>query len=114
MAQLLKDLTVDFSEAKPLLSQVIVNTHSPVLVGEMVIWQKNKNISVHYAEMRTRIFETGSQKVKLAVTKIIPSNKESTPQTSVPFSEQERKITIDSIKKYLETKEFEKAQQSLN
>jgi predicted ATPase len=114
MAQLLKDLSVDFSGKDPLLRQVIVNTHSPILVGEMVIWQRDKNVSVHYAEMRTRIITNGNKKIKISITKIVPSNKESNPQTSLLFSDQERKITISAIKNYLETTDLKKAQNSLN
>jgi predicted ATPase len=114
MARLLKDLTTNFSEITPLLRQVIVNTHSPVLVGEMIAWQKDKNVSVHYAEMRTRVFETKGKKAKISVTKITSAFKETNPQTTLPFSDQERKITISSIKDYLQTTDFNQAQKLLN
>jgi predicted ATPase len=114
MVKLLKDLSTDFSLAFPILRQVIVNTHSPVLVGEMVSWQKDKNVSVHYAEMRTRILDLKEKKVKLSVTKIIPAFKETNAQLSLHFQEQEQKITITSIREYLQTTDFEQAQKMLN
>ncbi len=114
MAKLLKDLTADFSGINSPLRQVIVNTHSPVLVGEMINWQKDKNVSVHYAEMRTRIVEVNQKKLKISVTKITPAQKETNPQTTLLFSDQDRKITISAIKDYLQTTNFEQAQKLLN
>lgn len=114
MAQLLKDLTTNFSDTVSFLRQVIVNTHSPVLVGEMIEWRKDKNVSVHYAEMRTRIFEVDSKKIKISVTKITPALKETSPQTTIPFTDQERKITISAIKEYLQTTDYRHAQTLLN
>jgi predicted ATPase len=103
MANLLKDLTVDFKEVELSLRQVIVNTHSPVLVSEMIRWQTDKTATVHYAEMRTRITLIDGKKYQIGITKIIPAQKNADPQLSLPFSEQERKITLTSIIGYLET-----------
>ena len=55
MAELLKDLSADFSEPKTLLRQVIVNTHSPVLVSELIQWQNDKNISVGLSHLKTSV-----------------------------------------------------------
>jgi predicted ATPase len=109
MAQLLKDLTVDFTSEHLSLRQVIVNTHSPVLVSEMIQWQNDKNVSVYYAEMRTRIAQWHDHKIKVGVTKIIPALKKITPQLDFAFSEQERKITIAVIKDYLDTADVQDA-----
>ena len=107
MSQLLKDLTVNFSDDELSLRQVIVNTHSPVLVSEMIQWQSDKNVTVHYAEMRTRITQLEDKKFKIGVTKIIPAH--TNPQLDLKFSEQERKITISAIKGYLETADVQDA-----
>jgi len=114
LANLLKDLTTNFSSESSALRQVIVNTHSPVLVGEMITWQKDRNVTVHYAEMRSRILELEGNKVKISVTKITPAYKENDIQTSIIFSDQERKITISSIKDYLQTTENTQAHTFLN
>lgn len=107
MSKLLKDLTVDFkNNNESSLRQVIVNTHSPVLVSEMIQWQHDKNVSVHYAEMRTRITQL-EKKFKIGVTKIIPASKHA--QLEIGFSEQERKITISAIEGYLKTADVQDA-----
>lgn len=114
MSQLLKDLTTDFSDFETPLRQVVVNTHSPALVGEMIKWQKDKTVSVHYAEMRTRITEWNGQRVKMGVTKITPALKDTDIIQELPFPEADLKLTITNIKNYLQTTDFEQASQMLN
>lgn len=102
MVGLLKDLTTDFNDEDIPLRQVIVNSHSPVLVSEILKWQNDMNVSIHLAEMRTRIVTLSSgKKIRLNVSKIVPASKED--QLSLSFSEQDRKLTIQTIKDYLET-----------
>lgn len=109
MAHLLKDLTVDFSDEDILLRQVIVNTHSPVLISKMIQWRDDKNVSVHYASMINRITNYGDRRVKIGITKIIPAIKQSDAQMRIPFSDQERKITLSHIIGYLESADVNNA-----
>jgi predicted ATPase len=108
MTELLKDLSVDFNEIDTPLRQVIVNTHSPVLVGNMLKWESNPNVSIWYAQMRTSISDIeGVKRLKLNSTKISPVLKEKTHQLNLIFTEQERKLTLSIVQDYLQTAEFE-------
>ena len=108
MTELLKDLSVDFNEIEIPLRQVIVNTHSPVLVGNMEAWKNNNNVSIWYAQMRNTIVDVNNQRLKLNTTKISPVLKDnSTQQLSLVFSEQDRKITLSLVNDYLKTAQFE-------
>ncbi len=110
MTELLKDLTVDFNEIDMPLRQVIVNTHSPVLVGNMETWKKDTNVSIWYAQMRNSIVNLKGSRLKLNSTKISPVIKDnSTSQLSLIFSEQDRKLTLSIVNDYLKTAQFEDA-----
>jgi predicted ATPase len=51
MARLLKELTVDFKDTEMPLRQVIVNTHSPVLVNQLINWQDDENVSIWFLQL---------------------------------------------------------------
>lgn len=112
MAKLLMDLTTTFSNELSNLRQVIANTHSPTLLSEMIQWLDDKKVSVHYAEMRSRIAEVNGKKYRLGVTKIIPATLDS--QLELLFTDQERKITINSIKGYLKSTDIRAALDKMN
>jgi hypothetical protein len=114
MARMLKDLTTDFINTDMPLRQAIVNTHSPVLVNEMIKWKNDENVSVHFSQMRTRITEVEGTKIKMNVTIITPVLKDFPPQTTIVFSEQDRKLTIATIKEYLQTADFENTIKTLD
>jgi predicted ATPase len=102
MAKQLKELSADFSEKDALLRQVIVNTHSPVFVGcinEMI----DKNVSIRFAKMTTRVKDYEGKRVNLSITSILPVIKEDGFQYSIDFSELDKKLTISMVKEYLET-----------
>lgn len=104
MVNLLKDLTTDFSDYDLPLRQVIVNTHSTVFVSEIQRWKDDVNVSIHFAEIRPRVFSTASgTKVKLDISKIVQVPKEG--QMTLNFSEQERRLSLQMIKEYLEKTE---------
>jgi predicted ATPase len=108
MTELLKDLSVDFNEIEIPLRQVIVNTHSPVLVGNMEVWKNDKNVSIWYAQMRTSICNINDERLKINATKISPVIKEnSQQQLKIIFSEQDRKLTLALVNDYLKTAQFE-------
>lgn len=108
MAELLKDLSVDFNDTELPLRQVIVNTHSPVLVGNMMKWQYDSNVSIWYAQMRVAISEISGSRIKLNTTRISRVIKDdSQQQLNLIFSEQDRKLTLAIVKDYLQTSEFE-------
>jgi predicted ATPase len=108
MTELLKDLSVDFNEVEIPLRQVIVNTHSPVLVGNMDTWKNDKNVSIWYAQMRTTISDINGDRLKINSTKISPVIKDnSLLQLRLIFSEQDRKLTLAIVNDYLQTAQFE-------
>lgn len=107
MTELLKDLSVDFDEIDTPLRQVIVNSHSPVLVGNMLKWESNSNVSIWYAQMRTSISDIDGERLKLNSTKISPVLKENTQQLNLVFTEQDRKLTLAIVQDYLKTADFE-------
>lgn len=101
MAKLLKGLSLDFSDVEMPLHQVIVNTHSPVLVSRIYLWQHDNNVSIWYAEMRNRITDIGEKRIAMSVTSILPVVKDN--QLTISFSEQDKKLTLANVKRYLET-----------
>lgn len=108
MTELLKDLSVDFNEIEIPLRQVIINTHSPVLVGNMETWKDDKNVSIWYAQMRTSISNVNDERMKMNSTKISPVIKDnSLQQLKIIFSEQDRKLTLAIVNDYLKTAQFE-------
>lgn len=108
MAQLLKELTSDFVEPDLPLRQVIVNTHSPVLVNEIYRWKNDPNVTIWYSQMRTRVAEIEGVRTKMNVTRVVPVIKENCQQLMLEFAEPELKLTLATVKQYLHTSEFEK------
>lgn len=109
MARLLKDLTVDFSDTSTPLRQVIVNTHSPVLVSQLLQWKADRSVSVWFSQLVTLITEVKNRvepalpKIKMRVTKILPVIKERFSQLTLSYSENERKLTLSAVMHYLQT-----------
>jgi predicted ATPase len=110
MIQLLKDLSTDFEEPETPLRQVIVNTHSPILVGNLFQAVTERYVSLEYAQMRTaitdvQITDTEKKRMKINYTKITPVSVSSNPsETEI---ERERKFTLATVIEYLQTTDFE-------
>ena len=102
-AKLLKDLSIDFADIEMPLRQMIVNTHSPVLVAHINRWKPDNNVSIWYAEIRNRVTDISNKRIKLSVTSILPVIKEKTLQLMLNFSEPEKKLSLSKMKRYLET-----------
>lgn len=107
MAQLLKDLTIDFDgrDINMPLRQVIINTHSPVLVGNLYAWKDDKNVSIWFAQMRTLSTNIDNQRIKIQISKISPVIKD--VEMALEFSEQEKKLSLSMVKEYLQTADLE-------
>ncbi len=103
IADLLKGLSIDFMNTEKPLHQVIVNTHSPVLVSYIFNWKQDDNVSIWYAEMRNRVTDIKNKRLALSVTSILPVFKEENAQLTLSFSPQDKKITLTNVKNYLET-----------
>lgn len=105
MAKLLQRLSANFNEPDSSLRQVIVNTHSPLMV-EAIDKLNKPAVSILYAEMKTAIAEQDGKKLSLSKTKITPKDKES--QTTLSFYDDENKYTLAKIKELLSHSDFEK------
>ncbi len=99
MVELLKDLSTDFYDIESPLRQVIVNTHSPILIKEVNNWEHDKNVSLHFASMRTRVVEVCKKKQKTKVTTILPVEKDG--QLTLKFSDQDKKLSLQTVTEYL-------------
>jgi predicted ATPase len=112
MIDLLKDLSTEFQGEYDLARQVIVNTHSPVLVGEARKLGGNKYISIWFSRMNTLITDFGDQRYKIQITRITPVGKEA--QTIIRgFSDQEKKLTSMEVQNFLNTANFSSNQNSI-
>lgn len=103
MASLLKDLTNDFTDDELPLRQVIVNTHSPILVKNIYKWENNSNVSIWYAEITNRVTDIDGARMNISITNILPVTKKSNYQLNILFSETQKKITLATVQEYLET-----------
>lgn len=105
MVSLLKDLSSDFTDDDFPLRQVVVNTHSPILVRNVFQWNKDENVSIWYSEIRNRVTDVNEQRINISATNILPVIKENQHLSQFPFTELERKVTLATVKEYLETTE---------
>ncbi len=109
MAKLLKDLSTDFSDLEMPLRQVIVNTHSPALVLEMVRFKNDKNVSVHYSEMKTSTMTINNKRICFNYSKITKYIDKVIDgyQQKIEFTEQDIKLTLATINEFLNSSEQE-------
>lgn len=103
MAELLKNLSNDFTDIETPLRQVIVNTHSLILVNNIYKWEKDSTVSIWYAEINNKITDINNSRLKISVTNILPVTKELEYQLNLTFTEPQKKITLATVKQYLET-----------
>lgn len=99
--KLLIGLSVDFRQNDQTLRQVIVNTHSPALVGETLKWKDDKRVRVWFSQLATVIKEFQGKRMKTSITAMFPVVK--TAQFILPISETERIFTLAKVQEYLAT-----------
>ena len=109
MARLLKELTVDFKDTEMPLRQVIVNTHSPVLVSQLINWQDDKNVSIWLSQLTTIISTIEGKRIKMKSSNFHPVIKDNKKQLTLFFSENEAKLTLSEVVEYLKTADAESA-----
>ena len=110
MINLLKELCVDFTEHDAPLRQVIINTHSPVLVGQLLKWEKDDNVNIWLSNLTTLIADVDGKRTKIKTTNmnIVIKEKDKMRQLSLfPIPEEERRLTLSQVIKYLETADTE-------
>jgi predicted ATPase len=108
VAQLLRELSVSFEDETSLLRQVIVNTHSPGLVSSLIQWADDVNVSIWFSKLYSIILDIGRSRIKIKATRIVPVLKQNSYQTML-FSNEELKITLAEVEKYLQTADTENA-----
>ncbi len=110
LVSLLKDLSVNFQDTEMPLRQLIVNTHSPVLIGKAFELKEN-SVSIWLSKLTTIITENQGEKTKIYATRMLPVEPPSkNGQQTIRFPNynlQERKITINEAIQYLQTANFE-------
>ncbi len=112
--EMLIDLATHFdSEEEYGLRQVIVNTHSPILVGELFNSGNQNIFRIWLSQLVTRIVNINESKRKIQTTKMLPVlNKQM--QLGIEFTEDERKLTLGNVMSYLQTEDFERVIQKLD
>jgi len=107
MSTLLRELATNFANEEEQdipLRQIIVNTHSPVLVGNLF---KNQEVdcNILYATLFSKV--DPQKKQVLRFTKMIPVTAHLAQSTFDFVTEQEKKVTLSEVQKYLQTKDFD-------
>lgn len=116
MTRLLKDLCTNFSDIEAPLRQVIVNTHSPALVSQMLQWKDDRLVSVWLSRLNTHIADIDGRRVKTRITRMSPVSKESGKNIQLQLfsvSEQEARFNLAEVIKYLETADIENAKKAV-
>ena len=116
MVELLRNLSVDFTDIQMPLRQVIVNTHSPIFVGKIIDYIINdnnaKNISVNLSRMTKLVTTINNKRIGISQTKMespFLGYEEKGYGGMFTQIEQEnmRKQAIYNIKKYLAASSFD-------
>ncbi len=111
MLHLLKELSMDFTKEEGPLRQVIINTHSPVLVSKLLRWGHDDNVSIWLSRMSTLISTENGEKRKLQISRMSPVLKKAKQLSLFPetINENERKLTLSEVREYLETADTQSA-----
>ncbi len=105
--ELLMDLVSHFEiDEDHELRQVIVNTHSPVLVSECFNLSYQNICRIWLSQLVTQILPINNTKKKIQITKMLPVVKGSS-QLAINFTENERKLTLSNVIEYLQEVDFE-------
>ncbi|MDF9830625.1 AAA family ATPase [Parabacteroides sp. PF5-6] len=98
MVDLLRELAIDLHELEEPLRQVIVNTHSPVLLKHFYR-NPNDSMSIWLSKLTSAIVTLDGERCRLRISKMIAL----TSDLRLPFSDAERKTTMIDAERYLES-----------
>lgn len=101
MLALLKNLSTDFLDTENPLRQVIVNTHSPILVGDVYRWKQDSTVLLLLAKMNSRVTDIAGQRRRFKVTAMDVAMKEYNTQLPTWLPTEKSPISISEIQKYL-------------
>jgi predicted ATPase len=104
IATLLSDLSVNFRDEESPLRQVIINTHSPILVSELFDLEKESLITVWLSQLVTNMVVVNDRKVKIHISKILPidSDIKRGKGNQVELNFPEKKLALAQLRNYLE------------
>ncbi|RYX84399.1 ATP-binding protein, partial [bacterium] len=111
-AELLNSLATNFDDSKEEIRQVIVNTHSPILVGDAFNFKDENTCRIWFSQMVTQITEINYVKQKIQITKMLPVVKGDN-QLTIEFSENEKKLTMQNVLHYLKSEDIEQIIQTI-
>ena len=107
MAQLLKDLSADFTDLDLPLRQVIVNTHSPGLISQLFQLSSISTVSVWLSKLHSLITDIDQRRIKIKISRMSPVSNSYQQMPLFPISDSERKLTMSEVIRYLESAESE-------
>lgn len=108
VAQVLSDLSDDFMDVDMPLRQVIVNTHSPLLVSDVLQVELRQFVTVWFSQLVTQNFLLNNQRVSIQSTRILPV--ETDGENRYPaVSEVEKKLSLRQLREYLQHTDGEHA-----
>lgn len=101
MVKLLRSLSTDFKDSEVLLRQVIVNTHSPVLLRRLKEEYNDADygVSIWFSKLISRSIDIRGSRRSIRITRISPLTK----SFQLSFSDAENKMTIADAIAYLDT-----------
>ena len=101
MVQLLRLLSTDFEDDDDLLRQIIVNTHSPVLLRwlKKEYDDKDNGVSIWFSKLISYPKEINGSRRSIRISRISPLTK----SFQLSFSEAENKMTLADAIAYLNT-----------
>jgi len=103
MIDLLNDLSINFDEGDSPLRQVMINTHSPTLVGSVLKLENNLKNSIWFSRLISKKIEYKNNKFMTKVTKMLPVVPNQQKVLNLfNTSEEEKKLTLTEVKNYLE------------
>jgi predicted ATPase len=101
LIKVLENLTVDFNLTDMTLRQLIINTHSPILISNLLEWKKNANISMSLSRKSFATDTINGERERLYTTKITPFISDG--ETMIDLSAIEKKFIVNEAKEYLAT-----------
>ena len=107
IVDLLKDLTSTLDSEDDLLRQVIVNTHSTVLIRCLMPLLTDRNVSVWFSKQNTLLKNVNNEKMKLKITRFLQVDKNI--QYPLHPNESDHNVTMSDVERFLNTSEAEQA-----
>lgn len=100
MAELLRLLTSDFNDEDYVLRQVIVNTHSPILLKCLTTpdFDTEEGVSIWFSRLISRTMVVSDRKVCVKISRLTPL----TRSFQLSFTDAENKMTLADAIEYLE------------